>query len=61
MLDEANHAKVCFAIASELLGREVGSGDLPVDDALLETSCVNDLKNGPSASRLIPQALGPQK
>lgn len=38
MLDETEHAKACFGIASQLLGRSVGPGKLPIDQALTETS-----------------------
>jgi hypothetical protein len=38
MFDETEHAKACFGIASGLLGRSVGAGKLPLDNALSETS-----------------------
>src|SRR5690606_24538698 len=38
MLDETEHAKACFGIASALLGRSVGAGKIPMDNALMETS-----------------------
>lgn len=41
MLDETNHAQVCFDIASRVLGHAVGAGKLPMDHALAE----NELEN----------------
>jgi hypothetical protein len=37
-LDEIEHARHCFAIASRLLGRPVGPGPLPMADVTIETS-----------------------
>lgn len=37
MLDETAHASTCFGIATRLLGRPVGPGTLPMDNALTET------------------------
>jgi hypothetical protein len=38
MRDETEHAKMCFALASAYLGRDVGPGALRVGDALAELS-----------------------
>lgn len=44
MLDETEHAKTCFAIASHVQGRSVGPGKLPLADALGETELVDILR-----------------
>lgn len=38
MVDETAHATACFGIATQLLGRPVGPGKLPMDDALSHTT-----------------------
>lgn len=38
MFDETEHAKLCFDLASQILGRPVGPGKLSLHDALTDTS-----------------------
>lgn len=42
-LDEIKHAKLCFRMASAYLGRPVGPGKLPIDDALLGDGALVDV------------------
>ncbi len=41
MLDETQHTRLCFDLASRYLGRAVGPGRLPTADALQETELVS--------------------